>query len=103
MQNNGQSADGCTNPGEKSMQIFIDSANQWEIRRWLDQGVVDGVTTNPSIILKDGVHDLEQGARELSALLGVLPLSVEVTKNDVKGLLRQGRQLAAVSPNIVVK
>ena len=45
------------------MQIFIDSANFKEIEQWLRQGVIDGVTTNPSIMLKDGVFDIEEGAR----------------------------------------
>lgn len=77
------------------MQIFVDSANQEEIRKWLRQGVVDGATTNPSIMFKDGVYDLEDGARELSALLGDLPLSVEVTSNDPREMLEQARELAS--------
>jgi transaldolase len=85
------------------MQIFVDSANLKEIRKWLEQGVVDGATTNPSIMLKDGVNDLELGARQLSELLGDLPLSVEVTTNEINAMLRQGRELAAIAPNIVVK
>ena len=52
------------------MQIFIDSADVKQIETWLAQGVVDGATTNPSIMYKDGVKDVEQGARELAALLG---------------------------------
>jgi len=85
------------------MQIFVDSANQEEIRKWLRQGVVDGATTNPSIMFKDGVYDLEDGARELSALLGDLPLSVEVTSNDPREMLEQARELASWGANIVVK
>jgi transaldolase len=85
------------------MQIFIDSANAREIRKWMDQGVVDGATTNPSIMLKDGIHDLEAGAQQLSALLGDLPLSVEVTTNDTEQMIEQAREFAAWAPNIVVK
>jgi transaldolase len=66
------------------MQIFIDSANLKEIRTWLDQGIIDGATTNPSIMLKDGITDIEEGARALCKLLGDRPVSVEVTTNDLE-------------------
>ncbi len=65
------------------MQVFVDSADQKQIAQWLEQGVVDGVTTNPSIMFKDGVAEIEEGARRLAAMLGDLPLSVEVTTNVV--------------------
>lgn len=85
------------------MKIFMDSADFREIEKWLLQGVVDGVTTNPSIMFKDGVYDIEEGARRISSLLGELPLSVEVTTNDPKEMIRQGRTLASWAPNIAVK
>jgi transaldolase len=56
------------------MQIFLDSADVKELTHWLAEGVVDGVTTNPSILLKDGASDLETVARRLAALLGHRPL-----------------------------
>lgn len=85
------------------MQIFIDSANESEILHWLRQGVVDGVTTNPSIMWKDGVYDLEGGAKRLSSLLDHRPLSIEVTSNDHEDMLAQARTFATWGPNIVVK
>jgi len=85
------------------MQIFLDSANCEEIKQWLAQGVIDGVTTNPSIMLKDGVCDLENGARRLSVLLGKHCLSIEVTSNDPQCMLEQARTIASWGPNIVVK
>lgn len=85
------------------MQIFVDSANLVEIRKWLAEGVVDGVTTNPSIMLKDGISDIEEGARKLSQLLGNLPLSVEVTTNQTEEMVRQAHVFAKWAPNIVVK
>lgn len=85
------------------MQIFLDTANRKEIEHWLQQGVVDGVTTNPSIMLKDGVLDLAAGARQLAALLGDRPLSVEVTTNEPLQMIEQARVLAAWAPNIAVK
>ena len=85
------------------MQIFVDSADSKQIGNWLMQGVVDGVTTNPSIMFKDGVTDLEEGARKLAALLGERPLSVEVTTNDRDVMLEQARKFATWARNIVVK
>ncbi len=85
------------------MDIFLDSSNVEEIKRWLRQGVVDGVTTNPSIMLKDGVQDLEATTRQICALLGERPVSVEVTTNDHEEMIRQARSFAGWAPNIVVK
>lgn len=85
------------------MQIFIDSANEKEILYLLRQGIVDGVTTNPTIMLKDGVYDIEGAAKRLCHLLGERPLSVEVTSNDHKQMLEQARTFATWGRNIVVK
>jgi transaldolase len=85
------------------MQIFLDSANQKEIEQWLHQGIIDGLTTNPSIMLKDGVYDIEQGARNFCALFGDRPVSVEVTTNDLEEMLKQARNFARLSQNVVVK
>jgi len=85
------------------MKIFIDSANEKEILHWLRQGVVDGVTTNPSIMWKDGVYDLEGGAKRLCSLLGDRPVSVEVTSNSHEEMLSQARTFATWGRSIVVK
>lgn len=85
------------------MQIFLDSADFVQIKYWLEQGIIDGVTTNPTIMLKDGVHDLEAGARRLSGLLGKQCLSVEVTSNDPQTMLEQARTLASWGSNVVIK
>ncbi len=85
------------------MQVFLDSANYQEIEHWLRQGVVDGVTTNPSIMFKDGVYDLEEGVRHLCSLLGDRPVSVEVTSNDAQEMLAQARTFAGWARNVVVK
>jgi transaldolase len=85
------------------MEIFIDSANPEEIRRWLQYGVVDGVTTNPSILLKDGGYDMEERAREIAALIYPRPVSVEVTTNHDEQMIDEARGLASWAPNIVVK
>jgi transaldolase len=85
------------------MDIFIDSANLEEIRRWLEYGVVDGVTTNPTILLKDGGHDMEARAREIAKIVFPRPVSAEVTTNDQGEMIEQARELAGWAPNIVVK
>jgi len=85
------------------MEIFLDSANVEEIRRWLKQGVIDGVTTNPSIMLKDRAFDLEERAKEIASLVYPRPLSVEVTTNDLEQMVDEARGLASWAPNIVVK
>jgi transaldolase len=85
------------------MQLFVDSADHKQIQQWLQQGVVDGVTTNPTIMFKDGVTDLEEGSRKLAGILGDRPLSVEVTSNDQEVMLEQGRLFATWARNIVIK
>ncbi len=85
------------------MEIFLDTANTHEIRRWLACGVIDGVTTNPSIMLKDGVSDLAARVLEIAQLLGDRPFSVEVVTNDPEEMLRQARHFARWASNIVVK
>ena len=85
------------------MQIFIDSADITEIKKWLDYGILDGVTTNPSIMLNDGAFDMEACAREIAILVGDRPVSVEVTTNDLDEMLEQARSIAQWAPNIVIK
>jgi len=85
------------------MEIFIDSASITEIEKWLNMGVIDGVTTNPSIMLKDGVYNAEAGAKEIAALVNPLPLSVGVTTNDLDEMMTQAREFASWAPNIVIK
>ena len=71
------------------MEIFIDSASITEIEKWLKMGVIDGVTTNPSIMFKDRVYDAEAGAKEIAALADPRPVSVEVTTNDLDEMMSQ--------------
>lgn len=85
------------------MQIFLDSANYEEIKQWLEEGIVDGVTTNPSIMFKDGAYDVEDSARRLAVLLHPRPLSVEVTTNDPAEMMQEARTLASWAPNVAVK
>jgi transaldolase len=85
------------------MEIFADTADLKEIRSWLDFGVIDGVTTNPSIMLASGVYDLRHGAQEIAKVLGDKPLSVEVVSDDTEEMHSQAIEMASWAPNIVVK
>jgi len=85
------------------MDIFIDSASISEVEKWLSTGVIDGVTTNPSIMLKDGVYNAEAGAREIAAVVYPRPVSVEVTTNELDEMLIQAQRFSSWAPNIVVK
>ena len=85
------------------MEIFLDSANLEEIRRWLELGLLDGVTTNPSVMLKDGGFDMERRAKEIAELIQPRPISVEVTTNDWAEMIQQAYTFAAWAPNVVVK
>ncbi len=83
------------------MKIFIDSGDLNEIRDAAAMGVVDGVTTNPSLVAKAG--------RPLAALIADIceiidgPISAEVLSTDCEGIVREGRQLAKIHKNVIVK
>ena len=85
------------------MEIFLDSSSLDEIKKWIEVGIIDGVTTNPTIMFKDGVRDLETCTRGICAVLGERPLSVEVTTNDHAEMLQQALAFASWSPHIVIK
>jgi transaldolase len=83
------------------MKIFIDSADLAEIKDAASMGVVDGVTTNPSLVAKTG-KSLERVIAEICEVIDG-PISAEVTATDTDGIVREGKLLAAIHPNVVVK
>lgn len=83
------------------MKIFIDSADLAEIKDAAAMGVIDGVTTNPSLVAKTG-KPFEQVIREIVEVVDG-PISAEVLATDHEGIVREGKHLAAIHPNIVVK
>jgi transaldolase len=85
------------------MKFFIDTANMNEITKWMDMGVIDGVTTNPSIMLKDGIYDVDAGGKKIAKLVSPMPVSLEVTTDDLPKMLVQARKLAKIASNVVVK
>lgn len=84
------------------MQFFIDTANVDEIREATEMGLVDGVTTNPSLVAKTG-RDFHEVLREICRLVEGKPVSAEVIGTRSDEMLAEARTLAAIAPNIVVK
>jgi transaldolase len=84
-----------------TMKFFLDTANIDEIRTAYALGVIDGVTTNPSLVAKENVsfHDR---LKEITAIVSG-SVSAEVISLDAEGMLREGRELAAIAPNITIK
>src|SRR3990167_1671469 len=87
--------------------MFLDTGNLEEVRKYHALGIIRGVTTNPTILHKDGVQGgweaVEQRIREIARLVHPLPVSVEVTTNEPEEMLEQARTFTAWSPNINVK
>lgn len=83
------------------MKFFIDTANVEDIREIASWGVVDGVTTNPSLIAKEG-RDFEEVVREITTIVDG-PISAEVIALDHEGMLEEARELAKIHENITIK
>ena len=83
------------------MKFFLDTANLDEIRHASKWGMVDGITTNPTLIAKEGraIHE------QIAAICGVVdgPVSAEVVETSAKAMIREGRELARIHKNVVVK
>jgi len=83
------------------MKFFIDTANINEIKEANDMGMVDGVTTNPSLIAKEG-RDFEEIIKEICDIVDG-PISAEVVSTDTEGMLEEARKLSKIHNNVVVK
>ncbi len=83
------------------MRFFLDTANLDEIRNVIKLGIVAGVTTNPSLIAKEGI-DFHQRIKDIAEIVHG-PISAEVISLDYKGMIAEARTLAQIAPNIVVK
>ena len=84
------------------MKFFIDTANIDEIRKAYEMGIIDGVTTNPSLISKEN-RDFESLIREICQIIQGLPISLEVLSLKFEGMVEEARGLAKMGENIVVK
>ena len=83
------------------MKLFIDSGNLKEIEALVPLGIIDGITTNPSLLAKESGDYREILKRICQIVKG--PTSAEVVATDAEGMVREGRELAAIDPHIVVK
>ena len=84
------------------MKIFLDTADINEIRQVAKWGVLDGVTTNPTLFAKTSGSTYEEVLKEICTITSG-PVSAEVVAEDVEGMLKEGRAFAKLAPNIVVK
>lgn len=87
------------------MKFFVDTANLDEIKELNDLGILDGVTTNPSLMAKVGVKGRENVLNHYKAICDLVDgdISAEVIATDFEGMVKEGEELAALHPNIVVK
>ena len=85
------------------MKFFVDTANVEEIRKANDMGIICGVTTNPSLIAKEG-RDFNQVIAEIASIVdGPISGEVKATTTDAEGMIKEGCEIAAIHPNMVVK
>ena len=85
------------------MKFFIDTANVEDIRKANDMGIICGVTTNPSLIAKEG-RDFNQVIKEIASIVdGPISGEVKATTTDAEGMIKEGRGIAAIHPNMIVK
>ncbi len=84
------------------MKFFIDTANLDEIKEANEMGLIDGVTTNPSLVAKEGDVDFKEHIAAICAIVKG-DVSAEVTALDAEGMLKEGRELAKIADNVVVK
>ena len=87
------------------MKFFIDTANLAEIREANELGILDGVTTNPSLMAKEGITGANNILKHYVEICNIVdgPVSAEVIATDFEGMIREGEQLAELHKNIVVK
>ncbi|NCA21824.1 MAG: fructose-6-phosphate aldolase, partial [Crocinitomicaceae bacterium] len=87
------------------MQFFIDTANLAEIKEANELGILDGVTTNPSLMAKEGITGTNNILKHYVDICNIVdgPVSAEVIATDLEGMIREGEQLAELHKNIVVK
>ncbi len=85
------------------MKFFIDTANVDEIRKANDMGIICGVTTNPSLIAKEG-RDFNEVIKEIASIVdGPISGEVKATTTDAEGMIAEGREIAKIHPNMIVK
>lgn len=85
------------------MKFFVDTANVDEIRKANDMGIICGVTTNPSLIAKEG-RDFKEVIKEITTIVdGPISGEVKATTTEAEDIIKEAREIASINPNIVVK
>lgn len=85
------------------MKFFVDTAKVEDIKKANDMGIICGVTTNPSLIAKEG-RDFNEVIKEITTIVdGPISGEVKATTTDAEGMIKEGREIAAIHPNMVVK
>src|SRR5262245_59715466 len=87
--------------GDAEMKLFIDTGNLKEIENLVPLGIIDGITTNPSLLAKEG-GDYRAILKKICQIVKG-PTSAEVVSTDAEGMIREGRDLASIDDHIVVK
>jgi transaldolase len=86
------------------MKLFVDTGKIEDIKKANDLGVICGVTTNPSLIAKEGGRSQEEILKEIASIVdGPISGEVKATTVDAEGMIKEGREIAAIHPNMVVK
>jgi transaldolase len=86
----------------RKLRLFIDTANVSEIQKAYDLGVISGITTNPSLIAKEG-RDFFETLKEIISIVGNIPISAEVVTLEAAEMVEQGKKLAVLGDGIVIK
>jgi len=84
------------------MKIFLDTANLEKIKYWVDTGIIDGVTTNPTLLSKEG-GNIKKLVQEIAAAVPHGDVSIEVTETDPQKVYAQAKEIAKIADNIIVK
>jgi transaldolase len=88
-------------PQSGAMKLFLDTADPKEIAKWAETGLVDGVTTNPSLAAKTGL-DYKESLKEICATVAG-PISAEVLATDTKGMIEEAKIFGKIAKNITIK
>lgn len=84
------------------MKFFLDTASIEEIKKGVEWAIVDGVTTNPTLIAKEGGKNYKKMIEEITKIIKG-PVSAEVISTDKDGMIKEARELASIAPNVVIK
>jgi transaldolase len=85
------------------MKIFVDSANMNEAAYWIDSGLAEGITTNPTLLRKAGCTDYAKAVREIAERFPTTEVSIQLVSRDEDNMLAEGRDFIAEIPNAVIK